>query len=155
MPANITKMSPNGQEANAAAPSSGQTTRSHVDLLKDSVGDAMKRGTSDIADSAYAARESFSDDVSKLKVDLARLQETVSKFATDTGSSVASTARNVGETVVSEAGSAASEITANATAQAKSIASDLESMARRNPLGTLVGALAVGILLGMMTRGRA
>jgi hypothetical protein len=37
---------------------------------------------------------------------------------------------------------------------AKTLASELEGMARRNPLGTIAGALLVGVIIGMMSRGR-
>jgi ElaB/YqjD/DUF883 family membrane-anchored ribosome-binding protein len=36
--------------------------------------------------------------------------------------------------------------------QAKTFASELETMARRNPLGTLAGAVAIGVLIGIMGR---
>jgi hypothetical protein len=42
----------------------------------------------------------------------------------------------------------------NATEQAKTLASDLEGMARRNPLGTSAGAVLVGVVIGLMSRGR-
>jgi ElaB/YqjD/DUF883 family membrane-anchored ribosome-binding protein len=161
MDAEISKYSPNGQKAHdfnpssGSNPSSGQAASSRVDALKNSIGDAMDRGKSDIADSAHAARDSVGDDLSKLKADLAHLQETVSKFATDAGGAAASTVKNVGQAVGSHVGSAAGEIATNATEQAKTFASELEGMARHNPLATLAGTLAVGVLVGMMTRGRA
>jgi ElaB/YqjD/DUF883 family membrane-anchored ribosome-binding protein len=36
--------------------------------------------------------------------------------------------------------------------QAKTFATELENIARRNPLGALAGAVIVGVLIGMMTR---
>ena len=39
-----------------------------------------------------------------------------------------------------------------ATDQAKTFASELESMARRNPIGAMAGAVMVGILIGMLGR---
>jgi ElaB/YqjD/DUF883 family membrane-anchored ribosome-binding protein len=42
----------------------------------------------------------------------------------------------------------------NATEQAKTFAAELEGMARRNPLGTIAGAVLVGVVIGMMSRGR-
>ena len=41
-----------------------------------------------------------------------------------------------------------------ATQQVKTFASELETMTRRNPLGTIAGAVVVGVLIGLMTRGR-
>jgi hypothetical protein len=34
------------------------------------------------------------------------------------------------------------------------LVSELEGMARRNPLGTIAGALLVGVIIGMISRGR-
>jgi ElaB/YqjD/DUF883 family membrane-anchored ribosome-binding protein len=69
--------------------------------------------------------------------------------------------RDVSEAVVAQVGTAAtgladksSELATSAKAQAKTFASELEAMARRNPLGTIVGALLVGVVIGMMSRGR-
>jgi ElaB/YqjD/DUF883 family membrane-anchored ribosome-binding protein len=39
-----------------------------------------------------------------------------------------------------------------ATSQAKAFGTELENMARRNPLGTIAGAVIVGVLIGMMGR---
>jgi hypothetical protein len=48
-----------------------------------------------------------------------------------------------------------SELASSAKEHAKTFASELEGMARRNPLGTIAGALLVGVIIGMMTRGRS
>ena len=39
-----------------------------------------------------------------------------------------------------------------ATDQAKTFASELENIARRNPLGAIAGAVLVGVLIGAMGR---
>jgi ElaB/YqjD/DUF883 family membrane-anchored ribosome-binding protein len=39
-----------------------------------------------------------------------------------------------------------------ASDQAKSFASELENMARRNPIGAIAGAVVVGVLIGLMGR---
>jgi ElaB/YqjD/DUF883 family membrane-anchored ribosome-binding protein len=44
------------------------------------------------------------------------------------------------------------QLVSSAGDQAKTFASELETMARRNPLGTLAGAVAVGVLIGIMGR---
>ena len=69
--------------------------------------------------------------------------------------------RDIGESVAAQVGTAASgladkssELASSAKAQAKTFASELEAMARRNPLGTIAGALLVGVVIGMMSRGR-
>ena len=69
--------------------------------------------------------------------------------------------RDIGETVAAQVGTTAggladkgSELAGSAKAQVKTFASELEAMARRNPLGTIAGALLVGVVIGMMSRGR-
>jgi ElaB/YqjD/DUF883 family membrane-anchored ribosome-binding protein len=59
-----------------------------------------------------------------------------------------------GQAAVSHAGDTASEMAGMATQQVKTFASELEAMAKRNPLGTIAGAVVVGILIGLLTRGR-
>jgi ElaB/YqjD/DUF883 family membrane-anchored ribosome-binding protein len=59
-----------------------------------------------------------------------------------------------GRAMVSDAGEAASDMAESASQQIKTFASELEGMARRNPLGTVAGAVIVGVLIGMMARGR-
>jgi hypothetical protein len=47
-----------------------------------------------------------------------------------------------------------SDLATSAKQHAKTFASELEATARRNPLGTIAGTLVVGVIIGMMTRGR-
>ena len=69
--------------------------------------------------------------------------------------------RNVGQTVASQVGSTASgiastgsDMAASATQQFKTFATELEDIARKNPLGALAGALAIGVVIGLIARGR-
>jgi ElaB/YqjD/DUF883 family membrane-anchored ribosome-binding protein len=43
-------------------------------------------------------------------------------------------------------------MTSLASEQAKTVASELESMARRNPLGAIAGAVLIGVLIGLVGR---
>jgi ElaB/YqjD/DUF883 family membrane-anchored ribosome-binding protein len=43
-------------------------------------------------------------------------------------------------------------MTSAASEQAKTIATEFESMARRNPLGAIAGALFIGVLIGRLGR---
>jgi ElaB/YqjD/DUF883 family membrane-anchored ribosome-binding protein len=113
------------------------------------------------AGSTDAGHESLSQDVSKLRLDLANLNDTLARVTSQMGGEAVKTVRNLGQTVASQVGSAASgvteagsELAANAKEHAKTFASELEGMARRNPLGTVAGALFVGVIIGMMSRGR-
>jgi len=137
-----------------AGATAGQAFRSAAENLRETVGDALDRGKSDLSATADEARQTLSEDVARLKDDLQQLQKTVAGFASNAGGAAASTVKDVGQAVVSQVGSVASQAAAAATDQAKTVTSELEGMARRNPLGTLAGTLLVGVILGMISRGR-
>jgi hypothetical protein len=131
-------------------------------LLKDAVGDAIQRGKAGIAESAAGVRDSLAVDLTKLRADIAGMQETVSKFASQAGGEAARAARNVGQAVASQAGHAAGEIAdvgsdvaAAATRQVRTIGSELENIVRRNPVGIITGALLAGVLIGAFWRIRS
>jgi ElaB/YqjD/DUF883 family membrane-anchored ribosome-binding protein len=93
---------------------------------------------------------------------VASLKDTFALFASQAGGEAAKAMRNMSETVASQVGDAASgvadtssDLATSAKQQAKTFASELEAMARRNPLGTIAGTLVVGVIIGMMTRGRS
>src|SRR5262249_8671071 len=117
------------------------------------VGEALQEGKSGLEGSATQARDDLASELAQLRRDMAKMQETVSKFATDAGGQAARTAQNVGSAVAGEMGAAAQQVVdagakmaATATEQAKTFASELEGMARRNPFGTLAGTLIVGMV---------
>ena len=133
----------------------GQGAQGHVDALKDKVGDELDRGKSGIADSAQTAGDNLKEDLVRLRDDMSKMQETMSRFASEAGSQAYKTAQNVGSAVASHVGEVASDVAASAKEQAKTFATELETMARRNPLGTIGATLLVGVVIGMMSRGRA
>jgi ElaB/YqjD/DUF883 family membrane-anchored ribosome-binding protein len=99
--------------------------------------------------------------LSELRQDMASLKTTISRFASQAGDDAAKTVRGAGQTLAAQVASAAggvadmsSDLAASTKEHAKTFASELEGMARRNPLGTIAGALVVGVVLGMMTRRR-
>jgi ElaB/YqjD/DUF883 family membrane-anchored ribosome-binding protein len=59
-----------------------------------------------------------------------------------------------GQAAVSHASDTASEMAGTASRQVTTFASELEAMAKRNPLGTIAGAVVVGVLIGLLARGR-
>jgi ElaB/YqjD/DUF883 family membrane-anchored ribosome-binding protein len=102
------------------------------------------------------------DALSSLQRDVASLRDTLARLASQAGGEATKTVRNVSETVAAQFSSAAggvadagSEFAASAGQHAKTFASELEGMAQRNPLGTIAGALLVGVIIGMMMRGRS
>ena len=86
---------------------SGQNTARDVESFKDKVGDALDRGKSSLANSASTAGDSLSDDVAKFaREDMAAIQKTLSKFASQAGGEAVKTAQNVGSAVASQVGDA-------------------------------------------------
>jgi ElaB/YqjD/DUF883 family membrane-anchored ribosome-binding protein len=92
--------------------------------------------------------------------DAASWKDSVAGVASQAGEA-AKAIRGMSQTVASQVGTAASgladtssELATSAKEHAKTFASELEGMARRNPLGTIAGALLVGVVIGMMFRGR-
>jgi ElaB/YqjD/DUF883 family membrane-anchored ribosome-binding protein len=119
------------------------TAGSDADILKSQTGDGL------------------SDSVRGLAADMANLKDTIARLISQAGGNTSATMRNVGQSVASQVGNAAtsaaeagSDLAAAAKDQAKTFATELEGMARRNPLGALAGALVVGVVIGMMSRGR-
>jgi len=110
----------------------------------------------------HVVPDAVSAEMSNLRRDVASLKDTLARLASQVGGEVAKTARSMSQTVASQVGSATSgvtdagsELASAAKDRAKTFASELEGMARRNPLGTIVGALLVGVIIGMMSRGRS
>jgi len=157
-----TSRSPSGTNWPSQGSKPLQNATKGVEALKDKVGDALDRGKSGLADSAHTAGDSLNDDVAKLREDMAAIQKTLSKFASEAGNEAVKTAQNVGSAVASQVGdvasqvgAAASEYASSASQQVKTFASEMENMARKNPLGTIGATLLVGVVIGMMSRGRA
>src|SRR5262245_30060427 len=99
--------------------------------------------------------------MTRLQREVASLKDTFARLASQVSGEAAKTVRNVGQTVASQAGTVAggvadagSELASSAKEHAKTVVSELEAMARRNPLGTIAGALVVGVVIGMLSRGR-
>jgi ElaB/YqjD/DUF883 family membrane-anchored ribosome-binding protein len=69
------------------------------------------------------------------------------------GGEATRTAQSVGSAVASQIGGVASDMASATTEQAKTFASELENMARKNPLGTIGVTLLAGVIIGMITRG--
>jgi hypothetical protein len=106
-------------------------------------------------------RDGFSETLNQLSREIANLKDTFALLASQAGGEAAKTMRSMTETVASQVGDAASgaadtssDLAASAKQHVKTFTSELEAMARRNPLGTIAGTLMAGIIVGMMSRGR-
>jgi ElaB/YqjD/DUF883 family membrane-anchored ribosome-binding protein len=62
--------------------------------------------------------------------------------------------RERSQDAISQAGAAATEMADSASEQVTTFASELTKMTRNNPFGTLAGAAIVGVLVGLLLRGR-
>ena len=117
--------------------------------------------TSARSDADEVRRDDLGETLSQLSRDVASLKNTFALLASQAGGEAAKTMRNMSDAVASHVGDAASGVAdtgsglaTSAKQQAKTFASELEAMARRNPLGTIAGTLVVGVIVGMMSRGR-
>jgi len=112
--------------------------------------------------STYAASEDAArDGLSDIRRDIASLKDSLARMASQASGDAAKSVRGIGQAFASQVGSAASgvadagtDLASSAKEQVKTFASELEGMARRNPLGTIAGALVVGVVIGLLTRGR-
>jgi ElaB/YqjD/DUF883 family membrane-anchored ribosome-binding protein len=129
------------------------------DQKSNSVSDSINRGKDAIGDAANDAANSAGSDLQAIRNDLNNLKDTLSRFMSQTSSEAVKSAREVTSNFAGQVGDAASDLAtrgsqlaSSAGDQAKTFATELESMARRNPLGALAGAVAVGVLIGFMGR---
>ena len=90
------------------------------------------------------------------------LQNAMAKLISDAGNMAVKSAKEATGDVASQVGAAASniadkssEMAQAASEQAKTFASELEKVARANPLGALAGALLAGVVIGLIGRSRS
>jgi ElaB/YqjD/DUF883 family membrane-anchored ribosome-binding protein len=124
-----------------------------------SVGESLNRGKDALGSVAAGAMADASSDLEALRNDLASLKNTMARFMADAGGEAAKSAREVSSSMVGHVGDTASDLAdkgqrfaATAGDQAKTFAGEIEAFARRNPLGALAGAVAVGFVLGLWGR---
>jgi len=124
-----------------------------------SVGESLNRGKDALGSVAAGAMADASSDLDALRNDLASLKNTLARFMTEAGGEAAKSAREVSSSMAGHVGDTSSDLTdkgqrfaATAGDQAKTFAGEIEAFARRNPLGALAGAVAVGFVLGLWGR---
>ena len=130
------------------------------------VGESLSRGKDAIGSVAAGAMADASSDLDALRSDLVSLKNTLARFMTEAGGEAAKSAREVSSSVAGHVGDVAGHVgdkasdladrgaqfAATTGEQAKSLAGELEAFARRNPLGALAGAVAVGFIIGLWGR---
>jgi ElaB/YqjD/DUF883 family membrane-anchored ribosome-binding protein len=121
--------------------------------------DSVAKGKDAISAVTEEAMNSAKSDLTALRADFNGLKDTVTKFISQVSSEAAKSAREVTSGVADQVGSVATnyadkgaEMTSAASEQAKTVAIELEGMARRNPLGTIAGAVLIGVFIGLLGR---
>jgi ElaB/YqjD/DUF883 family membrane-anchored ribosome-binding protein len=131
-----------------------------------SVSESVARGRDAIGAAANEAMTAAAADMQAIRNDLNGLKDTLAKFMAQVTEETAKSARDVSASVAGQmkdaAGDAAivadsladkgAQFASSAGDQAKTFAAEIEAMARRNPLGALAGAVAVGFLIGLWGR---
>jgi ElaB/YqjD/DUF883 family membrane-anchored ribosome-binding protein len=137
------------QQQSSAPPKAGRA----------SVGESLSRGKDALGSVAAGAMADASSDLDALRSDLASLKNTLARFMTEAGGEAAKSAREVSASMAGHVGDTAGDLAdrgvrfaATTGEQAKSLAGEIEAFARRNPLGALAGAVAVGFVLGLWGR---
>ena len=128
-------------------------------LKANSVTDPINRGKDAILGAADNAANSEGSDLQAIRSDLSNLKDTLLQFMSQASNGAVKSARQVTSNVADQVGDVASDLAdrgsqlaSSAGDQAKTFAAKLENMARRNPLGALAGAVAIGVLIGVMGR---
>ena len=91
--------------------------------------------------------------MAKLRADISSIQQTLAQFASQAGGQAFKTAQTVGNVVASQIGDVATDVASATKEQVKTFASELEVMARKNPLATIGVTLLTGVIIGMISRG--
>lgn len=105
--------------------------------------------------------EQVAADMKVLRDDLANLTSTVKALVNQKKDEFVGSARDMSSTMAAQVTDTASqwanrgsELANSASQQAKTFASEVEAMGRANPLGAMAAALLVGVLIGLIGRGR-
>jgi ElaB/YqjD/DUF883 family membrane-anchored ribosome-binding protein len=125
--------------------------------LRESAANSVSRGKDGVSAAASDAMDAAGVDLKALQNDLSDLKETVAKLVSRAGDEAAKSAREIAgqvSTTASDLAERGANVASAATDQAKTLVTELENIARRNPLGALAGAMVVGVLIGMMERRR-
>jgi len=136
-----------------------ENSRNSNEAAGTAVSDPIARGKDAIGAAAKDATDSAGSDLQAIRNDLNHLKDTLSRFMSQASNEAVKSAREVTSTVAGQVSDVASDLAnrgsqlaSSAGEQAKTFATELESMARRNPLGALAGAVAVGVLIGITGR---
>jgi ElaB/YqjD/DUF883 family membrane-anchored ribosome-binding protein len=125
------------------------------DSLRESAASSISRGKEAVGAEASDAMHTAGADLKGLQSDLSDLKETGAKLVSRAGDEVAKSALEIAgqvSTAASDLAEKGANVASVATDQATTLVTEVENIARRNPLGALAGAVVVGVLIGMMGR---
>jgi ElaB/YqjD/DUF883 family membrane-anchored ribosome-binding protein len=128
-----------------------------------SVSESLNRGKDAIEAAASDAMTAAAADLQAIRNDLSNLKDTLARFMAQASSEAAKSARDVSSSVAGQVKDAVGDVAddlagkgtqfvSTAGEQGKTLAAEIETIARRNPLGALAGALAIGFLIGAWGR---
>ena len=128
-----------------------------------SVSESLNRGKDAIEAAASEAMPAAAADLQAIRNDLSNLKDTLARFMAQASSEAAKSARDVSSSIAGQLKDAVGDVAddlagkgtqfvSTAGEQGKTLAAEMEAIARRNPLGALAGALAIGFLIGVWGR---
>jgi ElaB/YqjD/DUF883 family membrane-anchored ribosome-binding protein len=135
-------------------PANPGSRSSDFGAARENVSDALNRGREGLSNAASTLSSNAPTDLEGLRKDLNSLKDTVSQFISQAGD-VSSSVANQVSGAASDLAERGANVASAAKDQAKTFASELESMGRRNPLGAMAAAVMVGVLIGVISRGRS
>ncbi len=105
--------------------------------------------------------ERMNEDIKSLREELQTLKNSMAAVSSHAASSTMGMASDAAAAVSSKVSDAASmisgktaDVASAASSGVQSLSGEIEVMTRRNPLAALAGAAVLGMLIGMMSRGR-
>jgi ElaB/YqjD/DUF883 family membrane-anchored ribosome-binding protein len=138
---------PEGNVTSTSGPSSSAGSGApDFATAKSTASEALNRGKEGLSNAASNLASDASADLDSLRRDLNNLKDTVSRFMSQAG--------QVSSSVASGLAESGADMASMAKGQARTFASELENMVRRNPLGAMAAAVMVGVLIGLIGRGR-
>lgn len=103
------------------------------------IAEDVQRAQQNISGAAASASEEIAVHLNRLSGDIASLRDTVATLAKTVTGQIGEAGASVGE-----------DIKSTAKDQAGALLSELETAARRNPLGFVFGAFGIGMLIGLI-----
>ena len=109
------------------------SSRRHAEASVGRIGDDVQRAKENIPALLLTARDDITADLHRRRADVASLIDTVAALAKSVAAEVGEAGTNIGD-----------DIASTAKDQANTLLSEFDAVARRNPLGVVIGAFGIG-----------